>query len=363
MAQLDRGWLNVFSPRVTEGLSFREDFGWAGRFPRTGAEGRLDALQGVWDALYRGDSLTSGVFGIKKLVFSNFRLSWWNLGTWCLLSAVGGQQGLLGIAPGGPVFSTGLVSLTLSGVFTWTTSGCESLSCVAAAWDPVVLHLSVLLKAGLGPSVFPFCLRSPSALSPFPAGPALPVSWSLQGLLPMLCALQGWSLRKRLRAGGTHFCSAAARHFLQALAFSLFGITVLLFGFRRQLLWFLWVPGPLIEVHALGGYWWKCFNRLGCPRATLSHWAQTPAAAAVATLEGMEAFWSVLTEAVGMFQFARVGWGNRGGSPSWIWRGLEWCIRGKHFSRVAGRWNDFLTCRRQAVLHRDIYQPQSGQAL
>lgn len=359
MAQPDCGWYNILSQRVAEGLCFREDFGWAGNSPRTGANGRLDGRQGVWDAVYRGQPLFTGFFGVKQLVLLNVGVrgwSWWPRGP---PSAIGAQQGLFRVGTRAPGLSASLRSLTQPGVFTWTVSGCVSLSWVAAARYPVGLRLPVLLKAGPGPSAF---LRPRSVLRAFQAGSALRVRWSMQRLQPRVRA-EDRSLRKRPRAGGTRFCSAPSHRFFQPLTFGLFGVSVLLFGFRRQLLWFLWVPGPLIEVRALGGCWRQCFYQLGCPLTSLLHRAQSPAsasssaaaaavAAAAAALVGLEAFWSDLTAAVGMFQFARVGWGNKGGSPSWMWRGLEWSIGEKHLSRVAGRRNDFLTamtCRRQEV--------------
>lgn len=360
MAQPDCGWFNILSQRVAEGLCFREDFGWAGNSPRTGANRRLDGRQGVWDAVYRGQPLFTGFFGMKQLELLNVHVrgwSWWPRGP---LSAVGAQQGLFCVGTRAPGLSASLLSLTRPGVFTWTVSGYVSLSWVVAARYPVGLRLPVRLKAGLGLSTF---LRSPSVLRAFQAGSALRDRRSMRRLQSRVRA-EDRSLRKRPRAGGTRFCSAPPHRFFQSLAFGLFGVSVLLFGFRRQLLWFLWLPGPLIEVRALGGCWRQCFYQLGCPLTSLLQRAQSPASAfasssagaaavaAAAALVGLEAFWSDLTAAVGMFQFAGVGWGNKGGSPSWMWRGPEWSAGEKHFSRVAGRRNDFLTamtCRRQAV--------------
>lgn len=270
MAPLESGWFNILSQGVTEDLCMGKDFGWAGHFPRAGAKRSLWALHGLWNTVYGGHKAvrTTVFFGVQKSFLSSLCLSWWNYWTFLFPYIFVSQQRVSFFAPLFtciPSFCSFLVSFSLPGAFAcFFLSLSDSMRRYPLVLGPPLCPFfqSALVTARPRPFYrrfhLPFLWVSPDfKMSPFTVSLAViqalsagRVFKSPQRALLMLCVLQGWGwlpscLSRLHRVCGLCFCPCRGRPVLTRCYFlcldlRLLGCVMLLFGFRKCLLCFLW---------------------------------------------------------------------------------------------------------------------------
>lgn len=251
------GDFHVRSQGVTEDLSVGKDFGRARCFPRARAESSLWALHGLRNTVYGGvapASLAAVVFGVRDTSLPSLRLSRGNDRTslfWRIFVRVSVVVLLLTCALDVCSF---VVRFPLPGALARSHPCLLDCTrrCPLVQGPPVcLLSRGVFLTAG--PRPFSRCLRPPFLrVSPDfqipPSAISLAVSlagnvfWSAQRV--SLTQAKGWLLSCLSRLDGARgsccCCPVLACCHFGCLDRWLLGCVMLLFGFRKCLLGFLW---------------------------------------------------------------------------------------------------------------------------